>query len=194
MKPQYLIWLLIGMWLQTQTALAQLPAYRGYAIGDIVAADMPLQRPDGTATSLDAYRMQQGVILIFTRPGCPFDRAYANRIEALSRQMQLKNVPVLLVLQTSTPADTAYTYSTANVVIDKDRTVAHRFGATRTPEVFVLKQTNGQLILEYSGSLDDNPQDEQGVRRRYVEEAITQLLAGNRVALPVTKPIGCGLR
>jgi hypothetical protein len=71
--------------------------------------------------------------------------------------------------------------------------VAKAFGATRTPQVYVLKQTNGQFILEYVGTIDDSPQDSASVKRRYVEEAVNSLLAGRPVQSPITKPIGCAI-
>ena len=62
------------------------------------------------------------------------------------------------------------------------------------PQVYVLKQTKGQFILEYVGSIDDSPQDSAGVKRRYVEEAVGSLLTGRPVQSPITKPIGCAIR
>jgi hypothetical protein len=78
--------------------------------------------------------------------------------------------------------------------MDESQQVARQFGATRTPQAFVLKRESQQFVLEYMGSLDDNPQDKAGVQRQYVADAVTSLLAGRPVAAPITKAVGCAIK
>ena len=78
--------------------------------------------------------------------------------------------------------------------IDETQSTARAFGATRTPEVYVLKQAGGQFIVEYVGAIDDSPQDGGSVQRRYIDEAVSSLLAGRPVQSPITKPIGCAIK
>lgn len=79
-------------------------------------------------------------------------------------------------------------------LLDDTQTVARAFGASRTPQVFVLNQANGQFVLEYTGAIDDNPQDQAEVQRQYVDEAVSNLLAGRPVQSPITKPVGCAIK
>lgn len=182
-------------------ALAQ---SQGYTIGDAVA-DFRLKNVDGRTISLTDYRSQRGIIVVFTSNHCPFSKAYESRLIALDRRFAPLSYPVLAIMPND-PAvyeddsfenmkvrarDNAFPFAYA---IDESRTVARAFRATRTPQVYVLKQTNGQFIVEYTGSIDDNPQNSAGVQRRYVDEAVTNLLAGRPVPSPITKPIGCAVK
>lgn len=179
---------------------AQTP--KGYTIGDAVA-DFRVKNVDGRTVALGDYRAQKGLIVVFASNHCPFSKAYEDRLIALDRAFAPKGYPVLAIMPNN-PAtyednsfenmkirarDKGYSY-----VYGLDETqVAKAFGATRTPQVYVLKQTNGQFILEYVGAIDDSPQDSASVKRRYVEEAVGSLLAGRPVQSPITKPIGCAI-
>lgn len=191
-------WLLLGLF---PLVLAQTP--KGYALGDAVA-DFRLKNVDGRTITLADYRAQKGIIVVFTSNHCPFSKAYEDRLIALDRQYAPQGFPVLAIMPND-PAiyeddsfenmkirarEKGYTYPYG---LDETQ-VAKAFGATRTPQVYVLKQTKGQFVLEYVGTIDDSPQDSGSVRRRYVEEAVSRLLAGQPVPSPITKPIGCAIK
>ncbi|RIV27422.1 thioredoxin family protein [Fibrisoma montanum] len=192
---------LIG-WLVAPLLHAQSP--KGYAIGDPVA-DFRLKTTDDRSIGLGDYRSQKGLILVFTSNHCPFSKAYEDRVLALDRRFASQGYPVLAIMPNDPAAyeddsfdrmktrarDKGYTFAYA---IDETQAVAHAFGATRTPQIFVLKQTNGQFTLQYMGTIDDSPQDAGSVQRRYVEEAVGNLLAGRPVQTPVTRPIGCMIK
>lgn len=180
---------------------AQTP--RGYMLGDAVA-NFQVKNVDGRVISLADYRSQKGLIVVFTSNHCPFSKAYEDRLIALDRMFAPQGYPVLAIMPNDPTIyeddsfdnmkirfrDKGYSYPYGM----DDTRVASTFGATRTPQVYVLKQTNGQFILEYVGSIDDSPQDSGSVRRRYVEESVGNLLAGRPVPSPITKPIGCAIR
>lgn len=181
---------------------AQLP--KGYTLGDIVA-DFALKNVDGRTVSLGDYRSQKGLIIVFMSNHCPFSKAYEERLLLLDRKFASQGYPVLAIMPNDPAAyeddsfanmqtrarDRNYSFAYA---IDETQSVARQFGATRTPQVYVLKQTNGQFVLEYTGTIDDSPQDSAGAQRRYVDEAVGNLLAGRPVPSPITKPIGCAIK
>ncbi|WP_338873504.1 thioredoxin family protein [Spirosoma sp. SC4-14] len=181
---------------------AQVP--KGYAIGDAVA-NFQAKNVDGRTVSLGDYRSQKGLIVVFTSNHCPFSKAYEDRLSAIDRKFAPQGYPVLAIMPNDPTIyeddsfenmkvrarEKAYTYPYA---MDESQKVARAFGATRTPQVYVLKQTNGQFILEYVGTVDDNPQDVANAQRHYVDEAVTNLLANRPVPSPITKPIGCAIK
>ena len=198
-------WLLTALLLVPlvpRDTLAQLS--KGYNLGDAVA-DFHLKNVDGRTISLADYRSQKGLVVVFTSNHCPFSKTYEDRIMALDRKFAPQGYPVLAIMPNDPVAyeedsfenmkararDRNYPYAYA---IDESQAVARVFGATRTPQVYVLKQTNGQFILEYTGTVDDSPQDSAGAQRRYVDEAISSLLANRPVQSPITKPIGCAIK
>ena len=203
MKIRKVKWLLVALLLSGLLPLAMAQTPKGYGLGDAVA-DFRLKNVDGRTITLADYRAQKGMIVVFTSNHCPFSKAYEDRLIALDRQYAPQGFPVLAIMPND-PAmyeddsfenmkirarEKGYTYPYG---LDETQ-VAKAFGATRTPQVYVLKQTKGQFVLEYVGTIDDSPQDSGSVRRRYVEEAVTRLLAGQPVPSPITKPIGCAIK
>ncbi len=197
----------VGRWLtgllafSLSVAAAQTP--KGYTLGDAVA-DFNLKSVDNRLVSLANYRSGKGLIVVFTSNHCPFSKAYEARLLALDRLFAPQGYPVLAIMPNDPAAyeddsfanmqtrarDKNYTYTYA---LDETQAVARQFGATRTPQVFVLKQTGNQFVVEYTGSIDDSPQDGAGAQRHYVNEAVSSLLAGRPVQSPLTKPIGCAV-
>ena len=143
--------------------------------------------------------------MVFTSNHCPFSKAYEERLIALDRKFAGQGYPVLAVMANDPVAYDEDSFENMKAraqtknypypyAIDETQAMARTFGATRLPEVYVLKQNAGQFVLEYKGAVDDNPQDAGSVQRRYVEEAVSSLLADRPVQLPITKPIGCGIK
>lgn len=180
------------------------PLSGGYQVGDAVS-NFRLKNVDGRMVSLSDYAGQKGVIVVFTCIHCPFSRAYEERIGALDRKFAGQGYPVVAINPSDPIAyedDTfeqmqlrssskGYTYP---YLVDATQTVAQQFGATRTPHVFILKNTGGKFVVQYLGTVDDNPQDPAGVTKRYVDDAVTNLLAGKPVVITVTKAIGCAIK
>ena len=198
-------WLITGLLvviLAQSIGLAQAP--KGYNIGDAIA-DFHLKNVDGRVISLADYKTQKGLIVVFMSNHCPFAKTYEDRLITLNQKFAPQGYSVLTIMPNDPVAyeedsfenmkararDRNYPYP---YVLDETQSTARAFGATRTPQVYVLKQTSGQFILEYVGSIDDSPQDSASVQRRYVDEAVSSLLAGRPVQSPMTKPIGCGIK
>ncbi|MBR9804733.1 thioredoxin family protein, partial [bacterium] len=75
-------------------------------------------------------------------------------------------------------------------VSDPSQQTAKDFGALRTPEFVVLdKQRN----VAYLGAFDDSPAADK-VEQRYLPEVVAALLAGDKVKIAETPPIGCLIR
>jgi hypothetical protein len=73
---------------------------------------------------------------------------------------------------------------------DDDQSVAKAFGATHTPEFFVL---DSKLKLRYHGKMDDN-KEHSASRINYVREAADAILAGEEVKETETYSIGCTIK
>lgn len=194
---------LLGLLLGVTVAEAQETS--GYPIGSAVA-DFRLKNVDERMISLADYKAQKGVVIVFTCNHCPFSKAYEDRILALDRKFAPLGYPVLAIMPNDPAAYSDDSFDNMKsrarekgysfpYVIDETQAVARAFGASRTPQVYVLKKTAGdRFTLEYTGAIDDNPQDAVGVKKRYVDDAVTALLAGRSMALTSTKAIGCGIK
>jgi len=79
-------------------------------------------------------------------------------------------------------------------LLDEGQEVYPRYGATRTPHVFLLENTAEGHIVRYIGTIDDNYQDAGAVETRYVEDAVDAMLQGQKIEVPTTRAIGCSIK
>jgi len=170
----------------------------GYEVGDQVT-DFKLKNVDGKMISLANYKNAKGYVVIFDSNTCPYSKAYNQRIIKLDERYSNKGYPVITINANEGAGD-----SYENMVkiskkkgykfpylIDETQEVAKSFGATNTPHVFVLSK---DLKVAYIGAIDDNPRNESGVTKRYVEDAVDALMGNKSVPVTKTKAIGCGIK
>jgi hypothetical protein len=170
-------WLFVGIWLTGfSIGLATAQSREGYTPGETVAP-FSLKTGTGRVVSLADYADKSGVVVIFQSSTCPFSNAYDDRIATIDRQFSPKGWPVLTVQ-----------------VNEAEPALIQVFGATRSPQVFVLRRSGTAFVLAYTGAIDDNPQDAGSVQHRYLETALTELVAGRAVSQPLTRPVGCVIR
>lgn len=76
------------------------------------------------------------------------------------------------------------------ILMDPDGKVGQLYGAKTTPHIFVI--ADGKLV--YAGALHNNQSGREAETRNYLDEALTAVLAGEKVPLAETKPWGCGVK
>lgn len=156
---------------------------------------------NGKSVSLDTYPSCAGIAIIFTSNTCAYDEYYRQRLIKLSKDYQDK-VPVLLVNSGIDPGESADNMSkkaqqlglTMPYLADKEQTLMKQFGATKNPQVFLLKNDNGKFSVVYKGAIDDNAQVEADVRHAYLKDAIDILLTNQKIETPEVRPVGCTIR
>lgn len=172
-----------------------------YQIGDEVH-DFKLQNIDEDWVSLSEYMGDQGAIIIFSCNTCPYVQMYEDRIIQMHQKYSSRGFPVLAInpndpiqkpgdsfeSMKKRAADKAFPFA---YVLDADQEVYPKFGATNTPQVFLI---DSDMRLRYSGAIDDNPQDASKIKVNYVENAIEALMADEDPEPARTKAIGCGIK
>lgn len=175
-----------------------------YSLGDSIQ-DFALKSVKNTTVKLSDYADQKGVIVIFSCNECPYVHKYEQRMMDLHNTYSPQGWPVLAISSNDAARMKGNSYKNMKrrakelgfpfeYVHDADQEQLRRFGATKTPEVFLLSNDEGRFTLEYTGAIDDNPRKAEGVSEKYVEQAIAQLEAGQEVKVKETKAIGCGIR
>jgi peroxiredoxin len=167
---------------------------KAIAIGN-PAPDFTLKDPDGKQHSLKDYR-DKIAVLVFLSTECPFSNAYLDRVRAIASDYSKKNVVLLGV--NSNPAespDQIREHAQKNkldfaILKDEGSRVADAYGATRTPEVFVVDQKG---TLRYRGRID-NSKEISRVKRSDLREALDEMIAGKAVAQSETKAFGCPIK
>ncbi len=176
----------------------------GYKPGDL-AESFNLMNVDGKMVSPENYPEAKGFVVVFTCNHCPFSIAYEDRIIALDKEWSTKGYPVLALNPNDPTIQPEDSYEnmkkrarskkfTFPYLLDENGKVASRFGATKTPHVYVLTKTNDGLQVAYIGAIDDNSRNAGDVKTKYLENALQQLTAGQSVQVPVTKAIGCSIK
>ena len=187
--------LLLG--LLVLSPLSQLSAQQPASPVGRQVAPFTLQDYRGRQHSLQDFADKPVVVLAFLGVECPLAKLYTIRLRELSQQYQNRGVAFIGVnanVQDSITELAAYArvHKIAFPLLkDVGNRVADQVGAVRTPEVFVLDR---RRTVRYWGAIDD----QYGVgyvreepRKRYLAEALDQLLAGKQVKTPSVPAEGC---
>lgn len=160
-------------------------------------ADFSLSDAEGNEHALSDYADSKLLVVAFVGAECPLVKVYSHRLVELQKKFSTDDVVVLAIdsNQQDSLDDIAQFVDEQRisfpVLHDPQNKIADRFGATRTPEVFVL---DAERKIRYQGRIDD--QFEVGLQRAEpgrndLAIAIDQLLAGKKVEVPETKVAGC---
>ena len=176
------------------------PATDGYKVGD-KAADFKLKNTDGKMVSLADNKAAKGYIVVFTCNTCPYAKAYESRIVALNTKYAPLGYPVMAINPndaTTVPGDSYAAMQTKKYAFpylqDESQQVAKTYGATRTPHLYVLTRQDKNFVVSYIGAIDDNSEDPKLVKTKYVENAMTEIMAGKPASTNSTKAIGCTIK
>ena len=178
--------------------------YISYALGESVQ-DFSLPSVTGQDVALGDYSQEKGVIVIFLSNTCPYVKLYEERVKELHDTFADQGYPVLAICSNDIGRSPGNSFEKMKeyhaeqefpfeYVRDDDQSILRQFGATKTPEVFLLQRTGGEFVLRYQGAIDDSPRSRKNVDVKYVEQAIAAIENGQTPDPAKTKSIGCGIR
>jgi peroxiredoxin len=170
------------------------------APAEVLAAKMTCT--DGRQLSVADAKGAKGTLIVFTCNHCPFVKAWQERLVQLGNAAAEKGIGVIAVNSNDVavvPGDAlgamkgvaearGYRFPYA---CDESSRLARAFGATRTPEVFLL-DASGRVA--YHGAIDDNAENPAAVKSRWLADAIDAVVAGREVPVKKTKAIGCAIK
>lgn len=172
-----------------------------YEVGDR-AEDFSLKNVDGTMVSLAKYKNAKGYIVVFTCNHCPYAQLYERRIIELHKKYVGLGFPVVAINPNSpevVPEDSFEEMQKRSkqkkypfdYLFDEAQGVYPKFGASRTPHVFVLDST---LLVRYIGAIDDNPENADDVKNHFVQNAVDALLRSQAPDPDFTRAVGCTVK
>jgi peroxiredoxin len=171
------------------------------------APEFALKDLAGKDVKLAAYKGKV-VVLEWFNPGCPFvQRSHTVGSLVDTAKRHTKDGVVWLAINSGAPgkqgnavamnSEAATKWSLGHPILrDEAGTVGKAYGATNTPNLFVIDKT-GTVV--YGGAIDNSPDGEGqspegGKLVNYVDAALADVAAGRAVQTPVTKPYGCSVK
>lgn len=161
-----------------------------------------LPATDGTTVSAEQFADRPVLAVAFWCNHCPYVKAWEDRMIALQREYARRGVQFVMISSNDSlkhPDDSfdamktrarerAYPFP---YLYDESQEVARKFGAARTPEIFLF---DASRTLRYHGAPDDNFEHPDAVSAPYLKEAIEAVLAGRDPATTTTPPKGCTIK
>lgn len=166
------------------------------------APNFVLKATDGKFYQLADFSGDSILVVFFTCNHCP----YVLGSDELTRETVDKYQPlgVRFVAINSNSPNTYDEDSFENMVLrmnenhfpwiylhDETQEIARAYGALKTPHFYVFDQ---ERRLVYTGRGVDSPRDISRMTVNDLERALTELLAGREVSVPLTNPIGCNIK
>jgi peroxiredoxin len=166
------------------------------------APDFNLPGVDGKNYSINLFKDNQAVIVIFSCNHCPYVQAYEDRIKQIQDDYKGKGVFVVAI---NSNEDSGYPEDSFEnmkkrasekkfnfpYLRDDDQSVARAYDATHTPEIFLFDKNKK---LAFHGKIDDNWQEPKKVQNHYLRNALDELLEGKEISVPETFTIGCTIK
>jgi peroxiredoxin len=164
--------------------------------------DERMKSISGTDISIAEAAGTKGTLVIFTCNHCPWVKMWQGRIAAIGNAAIKRGVGVLAVNSNDPAAyaEDGFDEMKARAkklgfkfpyVVDATSEVARAFGATHTPEAYLL-DAQGHLV--YHGGVDDNAREEKAVRQPWLRDAVEALVSGKPIPMAETKALGCGIK
>lgn len=164
--------------------------------------DFNLPNVDGSSYSAEDLTGSNATVVMFWCNHCPYVVPNQDRIIAMQDEYKDKGVKFIAIGANN--ADTHPADSFENMKLraeekgynfpylrDESQAVAKRFGAQRTPEVFLF-DSNQQL--KYHGRIDDNHEDVSRATSHDLRNAIDAVLSGREPDPAETGAMGCTIK
>ncbi len=157
---------------------------------------------DGNSVSLSQFSGKI-VVLEWTNYDCPFVKAHYNDEVQTMTNLAIKyaNQDVVWLTINSTYYTTPESIKAwaakhgiekQTLLIDSDGEVGKKYNAKTTPHMFIINKA-GAIV--YQGAIDNAPMGRKPDGFvNYVDQALAQLIAGEEITVPQTKPYGCTVK
>jgi len=164
-------------------------------IGD-AGPDFTAKGIDGKQYNLKELAKAKVIVLTFTCNHCPVAAGYEKRFQSFADKFKKKGVEFVALNVTDETLDDMKKHAKKSglkypYASDPSQKSGKAYGARVTPHCFVLDHNRK---IRYIGAFDDNWEADELVKDRFVEEAVTQILAGKKVAIPTSRAKGCGIQ
>ena len=172
------------------------------------AAEAKMKDVSGSDISLKEAVGKNGLLVIFSCNTCPFvvgsegSAGWEGRYPELGAFSQRMGVGMVLVNSNEAKRDAGDSFAdmqerykskkySGHYVLDENSAVADAFNARTTPHVFLF---DNDMKLVYKGAIDDNVGDPSAVKEKWLQQAMSNLVAKKPIEPATTRNIGCSIK
>jgi len=190
--------ILVGLMLAAKITSAQ----TGSLAPGAGAPGFSLKNVDGNMVSLNDFTGKKAVVAVFSCNHCPYAQSYQNRLISLQKEYGPQGVQFVLINPNDAKKQPQDSYANMQIrakekgypfpyLQDESQQVAKAYGASRTPEAFLIV---GSRVV-YRGRIDDNTEENQ-VKQRDLKNALDLVLASTpeKIDPKQTKAFGCTIK
>jgi len=169
------------------------------------APDFLLKNVDNKQVSFANFPNAKGYIIVFTCNTCPVAKKYEKRIIALNKNTAPIGYPVIAINPNDPQISNGDSFERMQALAgakkyafpylyDSAQVVTNLYGAQNTPHVFIVSKTPQGNVIAYTGAIDNDPEEELGVRTNFAEQVVVSLMKNEKPKYTVSKAIGCAVK
>ena len=151
---------------------------------------------NGVKHALTDYKDAKAVVLMFIATQCPVSNGYNGRMVSLFNDYKDKGIVFIGINSNKQEsADDVKQHAKDHgfeftILKDDKNVIADKFGASVTPEIYVLSSS---LSILYHGRIDDSRREAE-VSSHDLQNALNEVLAGKPVSVSETRAFGCTIK
>lgn len=156
----------------------------------------------GSKLSLSDVKGSNGLLVVFSSNTCPWVLAWEDRYLTIAELAKEKGIGMIVINSNEGSRNGEDSYDemqkhakekgyTFPYVVDENHVLADEYGATKTPHIYLIDRNN---ILVYRGAIDDSARDLTKIENHYLADAITALVAGQKIKTTTSKALGCTIK
>lgn len=156
----------------------------------------------GKKMSLDDAKGPNGLLVVFSSNTCPWVLAWEDRYLTIAELAKEKGIGMIAINSNEASRGKEDSYAemqkhakekgyTFPYVVDENHVLADEYGATKTPHIYLFDKNN---TLVYRGAIDDSARDLSKIENRYLADAITAMVAGQKIKTTTSKALGCTIK
>ena len=166
------------------------------------AKEFNLKGVDSKNYTLESFKDKPVLGVVFSCNHCPYVIAYEDRMIEIQKKYADKGFQLVAI---NSNEDQNHPEDSFEKMIERAKSkgfpfpylrddtqqVAKAYGAAKTPHVFLFNQ---ERSLSYTGTLDDNWEYPNKVKKQYLADAVEALLAKRQPSQTQTFPVGCTIK
>ncbi len=170
-----------------------------------LAPAFSLRGVDEQVYSLDSFKDQKGLLIVFMCNHCPYVIAVHERLSALAREFAPLGIAVVginsndpLYREADSFENMKLTAKEWNLpfpyLFDETQGIAKAYDAVCTPDPYLYENQNGEFKLRYRGRIDDAWKDESQVKEQSLRQAMQALISGEVIHSDQIPSMGCSIK